>query len=178
MLINFLRVLFSNQKSCFTFILFLFAVFLTACEEEGSSSSKKASMCYEFGHDGVNNTLILNCYSSGSSCSDDGKSTLATYKDWDTCWNDTDAVLNAWAANGGSPKPGPNSIEAGSGAGGSGGGTLNCSNTWTGHPDDHARFNCQAACVEYNAGNDAGVDANCGILSGYGSAAVNACTVC
>lgn len=59
-------------------------------------------------------TLTLNCYYDDiHSCEEDGKSSLAGYEDWDTCYDDMDAVLDRYRDSGGDIRPGPNSDEAG-----------------------------------------------------------------
>jgi hypothetical protein len=53
-----------------------------------------------------------------------------------------------------------------------------CNSVWLGSPDDQAMYNCMAACSEEAACNEPGVQANCDILSAYGSDSYNNCTTC
>jgi hypothetical protein len=93
---------------------------LTGClPEETSEPSDKATMCYSIS----GSTLSLSCATDEySSCSDYGRSDLASYSDWDTCYDDMDYVLNYWGNNG-SLVSGPNSGSGSSGGSSSGGGS-------------------------------------------------------
>lgn len=171
---------FSHKNPPHFFSILLISFFLTACSGGGGGSgSSKATMCYV--NDG--SYLTLNCYPNGSgTCEEDGKTSFATYKNWDTCSDDMDAVLSQWANDGYpyAPSPGPNSIEAG-GDGGDGGGTLNCdvADVWSGSPDDVQVYTlCQSACYYGGSSTSEGAS-TCNVISGsYGSGALNDCSVC
>lgn len=166
--------------------LAILCMFLSGCDADSSSgsgsNSNRATMCSSVS----GNTLTVNCViDSFSKCSDEGRNSLGTYKDWSECWDDTDSVLEHYR-NTGNVRPGPASNEGSGfpssptnpGGGGTGGGSINCDNAWRGSPDDHGRFYCLAACGHSQSGHQPGVDANCNILSGFSAQARNACSYC
>lgn len=138
------------------FFVLLLAPFLTGCNEE--EDDERATMCYEL----QGNTLYLNCYTDAiHSCSEDGKSSIGSYGNWDACYDDMQNVLDVYQ-NTGNIKPGPNSDE-GAGSGGSSSG--NCGSSGYNGPefDIQVDSQCKAAYAYLCAGNQQGADAACAI---------------
>ncbi len=177
-----------RKTTAFFLLVFILSGFLAACGSDGDSGGSKAKvrMCYETHYDIAPPVMYLLCQGEEHYC-EDGRAYLAAYKNWDDCYDDQDIVQSNWSSSGyGTPQPGPKSLEVtegfGSSSGGGGGSgtgdSYDCNSVWTGSPGDHAQYTCMGACAEYNFGNTAGVNANCGILAGYGAATKNSCKVC
>lgn len=95
---------------------FIFVGITISCEEDNAKTDNSATMCYIKS----GNILTVNCRpnSLDGSCESDGRTSLATYSDWETCYDDGKSVLNTYSTTG-NISPGPNSKEGSSGTGNS-----------------------------------------------------------
>lgn len=96
------------MKNLFNIVLMIIisGVFIS-CEQEDTDAS---TMCYTLENLSNGTRLSLWCYTDYiHSCEEDGKTSLASYDDSETCFDDTDWVLENFTNTGGQVVPGPNS---------------------------------------------------------------------
>jgi hypothetical protein len=159
-------------------ILILIAGLLSACgSEKVDDASDANTMCYEVNTE----QLRLWCYSDDlHQCEDDGRKSLATYPDGETCREDMDTVLNDWA-NTGILSPGPNSNEVSSSDGSPAGGSGDASACYTSEAMPYGDIQidsfCQTACVYVAAGQPSDAESTCSIINGFGVSS-SACPYC
>jgi|GEM_PF-3640561 len=102
------------------FLLILFSLIVTACFSEDEDDEETYLMCFE----DAGGEVLANCQNQrvSGSCEGGGREQVpGTYKDFSTCFDDTDSVLDNYIATG-ILSPGPNS-SLGSSSDGSGGGS-------------------------------------------------------
>ncbi len=167
------------MKNVFLVLLFALCLVIIGCadvlEEEDEEDRDASTMCTELS----GSSLSVHCvHNYLSSCEEDGAESLGEYGNWDTCYDDIQAVLDHYR-NTGQIVDAPNAYGSdGSGGSGSGSsGNTDCYSAWKGDPNDvQVSTECMTACYYASIGSSEAASATCDIVRQWN--AVSECPTC